>query len=225
MAIAQANRFGIKSGMAISNFSLQETELGGNIIEWGNSIAYQTGIFYNRRLDNSLLSFQFEIDYKKVGTSFDVNDIDPNLSTPTKTTYQFEYLGMSILPRIDLLPDRVLNPNFMFGAIMDIRTDSKLLVISETEDNDSITQNGFLGGDLNQRTSKNLFGYVMAGGIEIYTKPVIITVEGRYTSLFTKVFNDSVEELPLNAENYLLKIMEDSRSNYASFLLGFNFYF
>jgi hypothetical protein len=205
--------------------SQQETEFGNREIEWDSKIAYQTGVFYNRRLDNSLLSFQFEADYKKVGTSFFINDGAQGANPSSEAIYEFEYLGTLILPRIDLLPDERLNPNFMFGGIMDIRTGSKLILLSDSGNDSSLTQDGFIGGDLDQRTNKILFGYVMAGGIEIYTEPVIITIEGRYTSLFTKVFNESVEELPLNGETYLLKVMEDSRSNYFSFLLGFNFYF
>ncbi|MBR9918754.1 hypothetical protein GYB29_14020 [bacterium] len=65
----------------------------------------------------------------------------------------------------------------------------------------------------------------MAGGVEFATKPVIITLESRYTSLFTSVFNESVEQMPLNQQTSILKIMEDSRHNYFSFLIGFNFYF
>lgn len=205
--------------------SQQETDLGNTTIDWGSKIAYQTGVFYNRRLDNSLLSLQIEIDYKKIGTSFYINDGAQGLNPSSEAIYQFEYVGLSVLPRIDLFPDKILNPNFMLGGIIDVRTDSKLMLRSNSGSDNSLTENSFLGGDLDQQTNKAIFGYVMAGGVEVYTKPVIITLEGRYTSFFTKVFNERVEELPLNPDTYLLKIMEDSRSNYFSFLIGFNFYF
>lgn len=222
---AQSHRFGLKSGIAVSSFSQQETELGNFEIEWQSRVAYQTGIFYNSRLKESLLSFQFELDYKKVGTGFNLRNVDPNFDSGSKAEYNFEYVGFSILPRVDLFPEKTLNPNFMFGGVLDIRTDSKLLLRSESGADTSLTRNSFIGGDLDKRTNELLFGYVMAGGIEISTNPVIITIEARYSSLFSKVFNESVEEMPLNNETYLVKIMEDSRSNYFSFLLGFNFYF
>tara|TARA_R110002124_G_scaffold276704_1_gene447617 strand:+ start:5427 stop:6074 length:648 start_codon:yes stop_codon:yes gene_type:complete len=215
----------MKSGIVISTMTQQETELVNREIEWGGKIAYQTGIFYNKRLENSLLSFQFEGNYKKLGTSFFINNVDPNINPTSKAMYQFEYIGISVLPRIDLFPDKVLNPNFMFGAVLDIRTDSKLILQTESGTDSSLTNNSFIGGDLDKRTTELLFGYVMAGGIEIATKPVIITIEGRYSSLLTKVFNESVENMEQNAETYLLKILEDSRHNYFSFLVGFNFYF
>ena len=223
--LGQNNRFGVKSGIAISSMSQQEMEIGNTQIEWDGKTAYQTGFFYNRRLDNSLLSFQVEVDYKKLGTTFSIKDIDPDATSSSKAEYEFEHIGISVLPRIDLFPDKKLNPNFMFGGIIDVRKNSKLTLRAKTGNNDSITRNGFIGGDINHRTENLLFGYVMAGGVEIATKPVIITVESRYTSLFTSVFDSSVEDLPLNAETYLLKVMEDSRHNYFSFLLGFNFYF
>lgn len=222
---AQKNRFGIKSGVAISNMSQQETELVNRKLNWEGKIAYQTGVFYNIRQENSLLSFQFEADYKKVGTSFFINNVDPNAESASKTVYQFDYIGISVLPRIDLFPRKVLNPNFMFGVVMDIRTDSKLILQSSSDVEGGITDHNFIGGDLDKRTNELLFGYAMAGGIEINTKPVIITLEGRYASLFSKVFNETVEDMEQNADTYLLKIMEDSRSNYFSFLIGFNFYF
>lgn len=225
VVIGQRNRFGIKSGIAISSMSQQETEVGNTQIEWDGKTAYQTGIFYNRRLENSLLSFQIEVDYKKLGTSFSIREIDPNASSSSRAEYEFEHIGISVLPRIDLFPNKKLNPNFMFGGIIDVRTDSRLMLTAKTGNEESITRNGFIGGNINHRTEDLLFGYVMAGGVEIATKPVIITVESRYTSLFTSVFDSSVEDLPLNAETYLLKVLEDSRHNYFSFLLGFNFYF
>lgn len=225
LVFSQNNRFGVKSGVVISSMTQQETEIGNTEIKWQGKTAYQTGFFYNRRLDNSLLSFQVEADYKKLGTSFSLRDIDPDATNSSRAEYEFEHIGISVLPRIDLFPDKTLNPNFMFGGIIEARTDSKLMLTARTGNSNSVTQNGFIGGDIDHRTENLLFGYVMAGGVEIATKPVIITVESRYTSLFTSVFDSSVEDLPLNAETYLLKVMEDSRHNYFSFLLGFNFYF
>ncbi|MBR9918755.1 hypothetical protein GYB29_14025 [bacterium] len=115
---AQQNRFGMKSGVALSSMSHQQTEIGAANIEWGGKSSYQTGVFYNRRLKNSLLSFQIEVDYKKLGTVFRINDIDPRVSSSAKANYEFEHVGFSILPRIDLFPDYKINPNFMIGGIM-----------------------------------------------------------------------------------------------------------
>jgi hypothetical protein len=222
---AQENRFGIKSGIAISSMSQQETDIGNINIEWEGTAAYQAGIFYNRRLQNSLLSFQFELDYKKLGTGFKVTDIDARVDPSAKANYKFEYIGFSILPRIDLFPNKRYNPNFMIGGIFEFKTNSEVVFTSDIPDPDRSLNNFFFGGDTNEHTENVLFGLVMAGGIEIATEPVIITLESRYTSLFTPVFNENVEDLTLNGQTYILKLMEDSRHNYFSFLIGFNFYF
>lgn len=226
ITFSQQNRFGLKSGIVFSNLTQQETEIGDVNIEWGGKAAYQTGAFYNRRLKNSLLSFQIEIDYKKIGTSFSIDDLIPQTTvTNTEVNYEFEYLGFSVLPRIDLLPDKKLNPNFMLGIVGEYRVNSELVISTPSGNDTTVTKNGFFGGQINHQTNSFLFGYVMAGGIEIKTKPVILTIEGRYTSLFTPIFKERIENLPLNGNTYPLKFMEDSRSQYASILLGFNFYF
>jgi len=222
---AQENRFGIKSGVAVSSMSQQETEIGNVTIDWGVVTSYQTGVFYNRRLKNSLLSFQFELDYKKLGTDFSVNDIDGRIDPSSKANYEFEHIGFSILPRIDLFPDKKINPNFMIGGILEFNKSSSVVFTTDIPDPDRSLENFFFGGDAKEHTEDYLFGFAMAGGIEFATDPVIITLEGRYTSLFTPVFNEGVEELPLNGQTYIIKIMEDSRHNYLSFLIGFNFYF
>lgn len=222
---AQENRFGMKSGVALSSMSQQETEIGNINIEWEGVASYQTGIFYNRRLKNSLLSFQFELDYKKLGTAFRVNDIDARVDPSAKANYEFEHIGFSILPRIDLFPDKKFNPNFMIGGIIEFKRNSAVVFTSNIPDPDRSLNNFFFGGDSNESTEKRIFGFVMAGGVEVATEPVIITLESRYTTLFTPVFNESVEDLALNGQTYILKLMEDSRHNYFSFLIGFNFYF
>ncbi|XWN36703.1 MAG: outer membrane beta-barrel protein [Balneola sp.] len=222
---AQDNRFGIKSGIAISGMSQQETEIGNVNINWEARSSFQTGVFYNRRLKNSLLSFQLELDYKKLGTGFRVRDIDQRVDPSAKANYEFEYVGFSVLPRIDLFPDKKINPNFMIGGIFEFKTNSAVVFTSDLPDPERSLNNFFFGGDTNNNTEKVLFGYVMAGGMEVATDPVIVTLEGRFTSLFSSVFSENVEELPLNSETYILKIMEDSRHNYFSFLIGFNFYF
>lgn len=222
---AQQNRFGMKSGVAISSMSHQQTEIGTANIEWGGASSYQTGIFYNRRLENSLLSFQVEVDYKKLGTVFRINDVDPRVASSAKANYRFEHIGFSVLPRIDLFPENKINPNFMIGGIMEVKTNSEVIFTSNIPDPDRSLDNFFFGGDINEHTEDFLYGFVMAGGVEFATKPVIITLESRYNSLFTPVFNESVEQMPLNQQTSTLKIMEDSRHNYFSFLIGFNFYF
>lgn len=222
---AQDNRFGMKSGIAVSGMSQQETEIGNVNINWETRSSFQTGVFYNRRLKNSLLSFQIELDYKKLGTGFRVRDIDQRVDASAKANYEFEYVGFSVLPRIDLFPDKKLNPNFMIGGVFEFKANSAVVFTSDIPDPDRSLNNFFFGGDINNNTEKVLFGYVMAGGMEVATEPVIITLEGRFTSLFSSVFSENVEELPLNSETYILKIMEDSRHNYFSFLIGFNFYF
>jgi len=221
--LAQNNRFGLKSGVAISNIIGQESQIDNNSIDWETDVQYQTGIFYNVRIPESKLSFQTEVDYKKIGTGFPAN----NLFTGNKShiNYEFEYAGISILPRIDLLAEERLNPNFMFGIIMDYRLDSELIISSTSGNDTTVTQNGFVGGDINHQTNKFLFGYIMAGGIEIYTKPVIITLETRYTSFVTPTLRKKVENLEFNSTNFPIKLLEDSRNQYYSFLIGFNFYF
>jgi hypothetical protein len=113
----------------------------------------------------------------------------------------------------------------MIGGIFEFKTNSEVVFTSDIPDPDRSLNNFFFGGDTNEHTENVLFGLVMAGGIEIATEPVIITLESRYTSLFTPVFNENVEDLTLNGQTYILKLMEDSRHNYFSFLIGFNFYF
>ncbi len=222
---AQKNRFGMKSGVAFSSISQQETEIGLQTIEWEGKTAYQTGLFYNRRLETSVLSFQFEVDYKKLGTKFRVNEVDPRIDPSVKAEYEFENIGFSVLPRIDLMPNQKFNPNFMIGGVIEFQTNSTVTFTSNLPDTARSLNNFFFGGDINKNTEKILYGYIMAGGVEIATKPVIITLEGRFTSLFTKVFNEEVNELPFNGQTSLLKIVENSRHNYFSFLIGFNFYF
>ncbi len=224
-SIAQNNRFGIKTGIAISNITGQESEIENISIDWGGRSSLQTGVFYNIRIPETILSFQMEMDYKITGTSFSIADVDPSFDQAIRANYNFEYLGFSLLPRIDLFPDKKLNPNFMFGLLAEYRINSDFFYSSSSQSDSTFTRNDFFGGEINHLTNKFLFGYAMAGGVEINMKPVIITIEARYSALITPIFKESVEDLPLNPNTFLLKFMEDSRSQYASILAGFNFYF
>lgn len=224
-AQSQSNRFGMKSGIAISDFTQQETTLGDNTIQWKGSVSYQTGFFYNKRVVESALSIQTEFDYKELRTAFDLREVDNRITTATDVIYSIRNVGWSVLPRIDLFSGKTLNPNFMIGPQVDFSLSSDVLIKSNTTGSDPLLGDARFGGSTSKYNEKVKFGYVMAGGIEIKTKPVIVTIEGRYSSLFTKTFNSEVEELPLNNDTYLLKLVENMREQYYSVLIGFNFYF
>lgn len=215
---AQDNRFGIKKGVVFSGFSQQEQSLGTLDFEWERSSNYAAGIFFNRKVKEAL-SIQIELDYKRIGAGTS----NAFLLSGSDVKYEHEYVGISIMPRLDLFPGLRFNPNFMIGPVVDFRTHSEIKILTEGEG--EIFTEGFLGVDSKPYTSKTIFGLAMAGGVEIKTEPVIITLETRYTSSIGQVFEESIENLQLDENNVLLKLVENAKMEYVSVLIGFNFYF
>lgn len=220
MNYAQENRFGMKTGVVASSMGQVEVSLGPVEFNWSGNNSYSAGLFVNRRLYN-LISLQVEMDYKRVGA----HATSPDYPEGTKINYEFEYIGFSVMPRIDLFPESRLNPNFMIGPYADLRLESDLTISLSSGSAGALFDSGFLGADTKPYTNTQVFGIAMAGGIEFKTEPVILTLEGRFSSSFSNVFNESVEELQLNGDNLLLKLVENAKHEYVSILIGFNFYF
>lgn len=216
--MGQSYRFGIKTGVVFSGFSQQEQSLGNSDFEWEGYSSYTTGIFFNRKLKEAF-SIQAELDYKTIGASTS----SPLFLSGSTINYEHEYIGLSIMPRLDLFPESRFNPNFMIGPGIDFRTHSEIEIFTEGEG--PVFTEGFLGVDSKPYTNKAVFGLVMAGGVEINTKPVIITLETRYTSYIGQAFEESIENLQLDENNVLLKLVENAKTEYLSILIGFNFYF
>ncbi len=217
---AQEYRFGMKTGAVVSSMGQVEESLGPIEFNWSENSSYSTGVFVNRRLYN-LISLQVEMDYKRVGA----HTSSPDYPEGTKINYEFDYMGFSVMPRLDLFPGSRLNPNFMIGPYADFILESELTVSLTSASAEGLFENGFVGVNTKPYTSKQVYGIAMAGGIEFKTEPVILTLEGRFSSSFSNVFNESVEDLQLNGDYILLKLVENAKHEYLSILIGFNFYF
>ncbi|MEO1022289.1 MAG: outer membrane beta-barrel protein [Bacteroidota bacterium] len=211
---AQSIRFGTKQGVVRSSFLQVEGD------DFSANTGFELSVLVNKRFKNSPLALQIETGCRQLGAHTDISTRFGIDRVTRKRNLEFEHWFVAVMPRVDLLPDSRINPSLMMGPVADFRLESRLTDtqlagnFTDMQGNPVFVENFFGGSDLNGSTEPVMLGFLLAGGVEWNTEPVILSLEVRYYSAITNMFTNSIDS----------QTLEDAKHQYFGLMLGFNFY-
>ena len=189
---------GVRTGVVFSNFTQSSFDFDSNTDGWVTLSLEVTS-------ETSSLFFVTELSYKGLGA----NRTDRVVNGPGDTRTQFDanYIGISPMAGVVVFEDKKLSPRFYLGPNIDILTDSKLVFRRP---------GGVIGGfDIGGDTNNAIFGFNIGAGLDWKLGPVGFTIDGRYTTTFSTVYNESLLEGAL----------DDVKHEYFGVIFGLHFPF